>query len=118
MLPRKYRLTADKDISKVFKKGRPAGAGAFGIRYAPNGKMVARFAFVVGTKVSKKAVVRNRLKRQLREIVHAEIAAFRPGVDVVIMARKEALDVTFAEMKKTVIGGFRRAGLLDGKKAV
>lgn len=112
MLPRKYRLTAEKDFNRIFKRGRSVSGKGLGLKVAPNRLEVSRFAFVVSTKVSKKAIVRNRLKRQMREIVHEIVKDLRQGRDVVVMARKESVDMEFGAMKESLRKAFKKAGLL------
>ena len=83
-----------------------------GLKVAPNQLEVSRFAFVVSTKVSKKAVVRNKLKRQMREIVHEAVKDMKQGIDVVVMARKESVDMEFGVMKESLRKALKKAGLL------
>lgn len=52
-----------------------------------NNLEVARFAFIVPTKVDKRATVRNRIKRLLREQVRKFMPQLPIGRDVVIIAR-------------------------------
>lgn len=70
----------------------------------------------VGFSVSKKvggAVVRNRVKRRLREIVKPMLPRIRPGLHLVIAARSRAAAATFPEMVQSVTRALARAGLLD-----
>lgn len=62
-----------------------------------------RFGFTVTKRVSKSAVVRNRIRRRLREAVrlHADDAA-RAGTDYVLVARAEALTASFSELADTL----------------
>ena len=65
----------------------------------------ARVGFTVTKKVGN-AVVRNRIRRRLREVARlAETSAFAPGCDYVLAARREALTVSFDELR----GEFLRA---------
>ena len=112
MLPRKFRLTSKKDFTRIFKGGRSVNGRGIGLKYFPSGLEMSRFAFVVSTKVSKKAVVRNKLKRQMREIIHGVLKDVKPGVDMVIIARKEAIDMEFAEMTGSMQKILKKAALL------
>ena len=59
------------------------------IRYAPSGKDAVRVGLTVTTKCGN-AVVRNRIKRRLREAVRATfITGAQPGMDYVLIARAE-----------------------------
>lgn len=48
------------------------------------------------------AVLRNRLKRRLRELVRLRMLRELPAVDVVIRARREAYDAAFATLRDEV----------------
>ena len=63
MLPRENRLKRDKDFQTLFKSGQGVYGSICGAKWQKNKLNLARIAVVVGTKVSKKAVVRNRLRR-------------------------------------------------------
>jgi ribonuclease P protein component len=67
MLTKKHRIPKDK-IMEVMRKGRKYWSnGFFDIRYtsAPEFK----FTFIVSTKISKRAVDRNKIKRKFRAAV-------------------------------------------------
>jgi ribonuclease P protein component len=57
----------------------------------------ARFGFTVAKKVGN-AVERNRVRRRLREIVRASAVAARCGHDYVVIGRRAALALPFAQM--------------------
>lgn len=112
MLPRPNRLHLDKDIKTLFAKGKGVFDVCCGFKFRKNSLDVSRFAVVVGTKVSKSAVVRNRVRRQIREIIRLRLSTIKPGFDVMMLVRKEALDKTSAELERHVTSGFKKAGLL------
>lgn len=95
MLPKKYRLTRDKDFSLVYRLGKFFSAREINLKYTPNRLTVSRFGFVVSTKIAKKANVRNLLKRRLRAIIGAHLKQLAPGYDVVIGTRPGAPLLTY-----------------------
>jgi ribonuclease P protein component len=69
---------------------------------------LARFGLVVSRKVGN-AVVRNKVKRWLREAVwHAEEAM--PPVDLVLRARPSAAQSEFDEIAQDIRAGMRKIG--------
>ena len=59
-----------------------------------------RVGFTV-TKKNGNAVVRNRIKRRLREAVRVNVADdMHPGTDYVIVARRDALNAPFADLTR------------------
>ncbi len=73
MLGKENRLRRKKDFEEIFKKGRSFKESFLVLKILKNNLKVSRFGFVVSQKVSKKAVVRNKIKRRLREIVGLNI---------------------------------------------
>jgi ribonuclease P protein component len=68
MLAKTARLNKPEDYDTVYKSSRPVHGTHLTIRTAA-GDGPAKVGFVVSTQVSKKATVRNLLKRRLRAIV-------------------------------------------------
>lgn len=83
MLKKQFRLAKDADVKKVFARGRAFFNPLFAIKYFPG--PISRFTVVVSTKVSKKAVVRNRIKRTLREVIRLNLTKFKPGDYAVVV---------------------------------
>lgn len=70
MLPKEERLKKSSEFAYIYRRKRSV-ANSLLILYVGNKKrnesLPTRVGFVVGKKVSKKAVIRNRIKRQMRE---------------------------------------------------
>ena len=69
----------------------------------------------VGITVSKrlgKAHVRNRVRRRLREVYRLNEAAFRPGWDIVVVARTRAISAPFDQLTKAYLSAAEKAGIL------
>lgn len=113
MLPEKHRLRKKKDIERVFAKGKSVFDSVCGARLRKGEAPQTRFAIVVGTKISKSAVVRNRLRRRIREIIHAKLSSIAPGFDVVMLVRPDAKNATFKDLEKRVLLVLRKARLLS-----
>lgn len=96
-LPRKNRLTAKKEISRIFKKGRTVKGSFLFIKLLDNEKRYSRFAFIVPSKYVLLAVDRNRAKRLLSEgVMKASALSWRHYDMVVYVFRK----VTRSELNK------------------
>ena len=76
---------------------------------APNDLGVPRFGITVSGRVGK-AVVRNKVRRRLREAIRARLQRITPGVDVVLSARPAAARASWAELNAAVEQVLRRAG--------
>ena len=70
----------------------------------------------VGITVSKKlgkAHVRNRTRRRLREVYRLNEAKFRPGWDIVVVARTKAVDAEFSQLTRSYRARAKKAGILQ-----
>ena len=93
----------------VYEKGSSWISGLVVMKALPNGLTLSRYGFSVSRRVGK-AVVRNRVKRRLREILRS--APVGPGRDIIFIARPPAAAAGFASLKKSVQGLLSQAGLL------
>lgn len=69
----------------------------------------------VGITVSKKlgkAHVRNRVRRRLREVYRLNEAKFKPGWDIVVVARSKAVDAPFDKLTASYLALAAKAGIL------
>lgn len=112
MLPKINRLKRTKDIERVFKEGRGHKEDFLFLKLTPSHLGVSRFAFVVGQKVAKKAVLRNKIKRWLREAARIRLPQVRAGFDVVIAAQKRTETKNFQEIEKAVDKILKKAKII------
>ena len=69
----------------------------------------------VGVTVSKKlgkAVVRNRVRRRLREVYRLHESRFLPGWDIVVVARGRAVDASFSDLTRAYLSLAKKCGIL------
>lgn len=73
----------------------------------------------VGITVSKKlgkAHIRNRIRRRIREVYRLNEDKFRPGWDIVVVARSKALDAPFDKLTASYLALAKKAGILRGEE--
>lgn len=114
---RSLRLRANADFQRVRQDGRSV-ANPFLVllqRRNPDGK--SRFGFAVGKKIGG-AVVRNKVKRRLREHMRLmwQEGQIRPGGDVVVIARDKASGASYATLSRALDDVLKRSGLLIRRK--
>ena len=110
MLPRDNKLKKKKDFENVFKRGKGFKQGFLYLKIVKNKLKTSRFAVVVGKNFSKKAVERNKIKRQIREIIQANLPEIKPAIDGVIVVLPKT-KTNFPELKKTIDKLFKKAKL-------
>lgn len=99
------------DFDRVFQQGRHNSGRLMAVRAVPNDVALSRYAFAIPKRVGG-AVVRNRVRRRLREILRA--SAVREGFDVVISVRLEAASSSFDALRQELTTLLKRSRLLDG----
>lgn len=112
MLAAKNRLQKEKDIKNVLKNGKSFFSTRLGVKFIKNNLDSSRFAFIISLKISKKAVKRNRLKRQLREIIRLAINEIDKGNDIVVLTRPGILDLEYNDLKNELFGVIKKAKLI------
>jgi len=111
MLPKQHRLKSRGDFMQVFKGPLRARMGSFSAVCRQNNTTISRFGFVVSLAVSKKAVTRNKLRRQLHEVVRHLFPTLSPGYDCVIRTYPGAEKLVFEEIKRCVEGMLWKVGI-------
>ncbi len=112
MLPLKNRLKKEKEIERVFRKGEGVKGKYFFLKKVENNLKETRFCISVPTDISGKAVVRNKIKRRLREIIRKAIPEIEKGMDVVVVALKGVENLGFWEIREELMGLFKKAKIL------
>lgn len=70
-----------------------------------------RVGITTGKKLGK-AVVRNRVRRRLREIYRLNEDRFTPGWDIVVVARTRCVDADFQKLTHAYLSLAEKAGVL------
>ncbi|MCK5044233.1 ribonuclease P protein component [Candidatus Parcubacteria bacterium] len=113
MLPKENRLRSKKDFDRVFREGRGLKEDFLYLKFAKNNSNFSRFGFIVSQKVSKRAVVRNRLKRALRALIRTRMPRVKKGVDIVLIAISGLENKDFWELENIVDKIFERTKILE-----
>jgi len=112
IMQRQYRLARRQDFTRVYRLGRSSANRQFVI-YAMANKRNEKIR--VGVSTSKKlggAVVRNRLRRRVKEIVRLHIDEIARGFDLIVIVRNPAVQMDYQEMEKSLLHAIRRADLI------
>lgn len=115
MLPQANRLHKDKEIKRLVQKGKTFFLPQFIIKYQVVTGSVPQIGFVISTRVDKRAVVRNKLKRRLREIVRKLLPDLEKNYAILVIAKKSALGLKFEELKKQLIFAFTKMRVYSKK---
>ena len=114
MLASKYHLKGKKNFDAILSGGKFVQSDSFGIAFLPSdNKELSNFGFIVSTKISKHAVLRNRVKRAMSEAVRFLMDKVRPGFNVVFLAKGLSLKKSTDALMKEVEITLGKAGLFE-----
>ena len=118
-LPKAHRLRKRKDYRAVYEGGNR--------RYSPHLTLIAlpieggadsthptMFGISIGKKVSKKAVVRNRIKRQIKGIIRNNLKAIAPGWKVIIVIKPKAIECKYEHFLRELEELLKKAKIING----
>jgi ribonuclease P protein component len=99
--PKEVRLRRRSEFLRVQDKGHKVTADCLLCLVLPNGRAdgLTRLGLTVSTKVGP-SVVRNRIRRRLRELFRVKKATLPKGLDMVFIARSSAAEADFARLSK------------------
>ena len=104
-------LTKGFQYSQVYDKGNTWTNRHLVLKVVANRLTVTRYGFAVSRRVGN-AVIRNLVKRRLREILKFE--SLKSGVDLVIIARPLSSHLTYRDLQSSVTMLLYKAGLIAG----
>lgn len=109
MLPPEYRLRKDKDFQSLFNEGTTFSYRFLYFRVKKNLLNQTRFGFIVSKKVSRKAVIRNKIKRKLRALVRERLSKIKKGFDIAIVVNPTFKMVNFGSIEEVIEILFKKA---------
>lgn len=113
MLSQKYRFHGHGSLRFLYKNGQAIRSSFITLKYIENPRRKqGRFTVVVGKKVVKSAVRRNRIRRRLYEIIRQELPHMKGGYDVAVMVfSSEVQSVDHETLLAFLKQSFSQAGL-------
>ncbi|TEU01915.1 ribonuclease P protein component [Candidatus Woesebacteria bacterium] len=112
MLTRVNRLTGTGNFDRVKEEGSLFQSESFAIAILlREDEEPSRFGFIVSNKISKRANIRNKIKRILREAVKANLPELKSGFDVIFLVKKVALARQAKDIMNEVSIVFKKADL-------
>lgn len=113
MLNSQHRLRDNEDFQKAFEKGKSVANRQYVIYMLPNDD---QDGLRVGLSVSKKigkAVVRNRVKRLIREAIRSLLPEIQWKGDLIIIARKPLAELEYKDVLSTLVHCLKKTRILS-----
>jgi ribonuclease P protein component len=83
------------------------------LKFVDNNLNQTRFGFIVSQKVSKKATVRNKVKRRFRQLIRKKLKQFKKGVDIIFIAIPGIEKKDFQAIEEIMEKLLKRAKILN-----
>ena len=95
---------------RIYQRGKSSAGRSLVVYCRKNGLKYNRLGLTVGAKIGH-AVVRNRIRRRVREAYRLSEADYRRGYDIVVVARSRAADASYQELAECLKTQSQRLGL-------
>jgi len=109
-------LSKPQDFAAIQERGTNRSHPLLIVRVLRTELGTTRFAFSTGRRLGG-AVIRNRIRRRLREVLRVMAPAFRPGWDVLIIARPALVEADHDALVGAVRRLLARSGVIGGPSA-
>ena len=107
----RYTLKKNSDFRRLYSKGKSAVTPYLVVYCRRNGQPVNRVGFTVSAKLGH-AVVRNRVRRQLREIYRLNAGRLKYGRDLILVARSRCVNGNYQKMEAAFLTACEKLGPL------
>jgi ribonuclease P protein component len=108
-----HRLTKMREFQGVFAKGRGFREDGLFLKVKSELQGDSKFGVVVSKKVAKQAVVRNRIRRLVKEALRKEIVHIEKEVHAAVIVLPDFKDQGMTAVQKTVRSLFKKASLFQ-----
>ena len=101
MLASRYRLKGKVNFARAEIDGKLFQSKSFGLEvFERKDNDPSRFGFIISTRISKKAVIRNKIKRIISSLLSQKIKSIREGLDVVFLIKPAITKLTKEQIEK------------------
>lgn len=107
-------LKLNHEFRRLYAKGKSAVNPCMAVYCRKNRLGYNRLGFTTGTKLGK-AVVRNRVRRQLREMYRLHLPEMKKGYDVILVGRVKAVHTPYAAMDRQYVQALRALELREDR---
>ena len=104
-------LKKNHEFRRLYSKGKSTASATMVCYCRQNGGGQNRVGFTVSNKIGN-AVVRNRIRRRLREIYRLHESRLKCGYDVVVVARSRAAEADYHRLERDLLRSFEKLSLI------
>lgn len=114
-MKKSLRLTKNLEFKNVYRSGRRWTSPFFTMYIKKNDLGCSRLGVSVSKKVGN-SVVRNKIKRRIKEIVRTNYDFIKSGWDIIFSVRPLSVNLDYATMEKEIKTLLKRGRIYSGKK--
>ena len=105
-----YTVKENRDFRRIYRRGKSVVTPYLVLYCQKNNRGKTRLGVTVSTKLGK-AVIRNRVRRRLREIWRLHRSDMHAGWDIILVARGQSVSAAYQKMDKAYCSALQQAGL-------
>ncbi len=105
------RIKKSREFNFIYRRGKFVVSRSVVLYYYPNRLQAHRLGFSISKKTGN-SVQRHRIKRRFKEALRSLQGELKPGYDIVIVARKPAVNVKYREAREELWLACRKAKLI------
>lgn len=101
-MEKKHRIRKNMEFKKVYKIGKNYWNRNFVLYISKNKLDYTRIGFTLTKKIGN-AVTRNKVRRKMKEICRLNFYNIKKGYDLVFIAKKSTVNLSYDEIEKSII---------------
>ncbi|SEF98057.1 ribonuclease P protein component [Caloramator fervidus] len=110
-MKKEERIRKNKHFRLIYSRGKSYSDDILVVYIFKNKSNINRLGISVSKKIGK-SVVRNRVKRLIREAFRVNKDKFKVGYDIIFVARSKSAKSNFHEIEKSIFNVLKKAGIL------
>ncbi|MDI3480858.1 MAG: ribonuclease protein component [Tepidanaerobacteraceae bacterium] len=113
-MQRYLRLTKNFEFKNVYRAGKRLSCPYFNVYIKENDLKTARLGVSISKKIGK-SVVRNRIKRRIKELFRHNIENIKKGIDIIISIKKDISKMDYKDLKREIKNILKRGHVWNDK---
>jgi ribonuclease P protein component len=101
-MEKKYRLRKNLEFKKVYSGGKNYWNRNLTLYKKKNNLEETRFGITITKKVGK-AVIRNKIRRRIKEIYRKNLYRIKSGYDLIFIPKQNVVDISYKELESAMI---------------
>ena len=110
-MEKRYKLRKNMEFKKVYSGGKNFWNRNLILYIRKNKLEESRFGVTITKKIGN-AVVRNKIKRRIREIYRLNMYRIKDGYDLIFIPKKNVVDISYKELESALIHILKLSNML------